>query len=213
MNEERMLRVNDFPVTIQTKKLPHAATNVNVYYPSVVGLTNYTVQQKINHTIISTLNKMLIDQYFYESYLVEMLANFEIKTNERGILSLNLIVYSFTGGAHGMTVVKSLTFDVKTGRHFSLKELFKPGSNYEKEINMIIRQRIKDWDIQLLEPPFKSIRPNQDFYIADVTLVVYFQLYEISPYASGFPYFPIPILDLATNIKTEGPLNTMMTFT
>ncbi|MBD7984382.1 DUF3298 and DUF4163 domain-containing protein [Sporosarcina sp. Sa2YVA2] len=208
-----MLRVNDFPVTIQTKKLPHAATNVNVYYPSVVGLTNYTVQQKINHTIISTLNKMLIDQYFYESYLVEMLANFEIKTNERGILSLNLIVYSFTGGAHGMTVVKSLTFDVKTGRHFSLKELFKPGSDYEKEINMIIRQRIKDWDIQLLEPPFKSIRPDQDYYIADVTLVVYFQLYEIAPYASGFPYFPIPILDLATNIKTEGPLNTMMTFT
>lgn len=206
--------MNDFPVTIMTKKLPHASASVNVYYPSVTNLNNHAIQRKINHTIIHTLNEILVEQNFYDSNLVELIANFEIKTNERGILSLNLIVYSFTGGAHGMTIVKSLTFDTKTGSQYNmLKDLFKPGSEYEKKINQIIRQRIKDWDIQLLDPPFKGIHSNQDFYIADVTLVIYFQLYDISPYVSGFPYFPIPILDLAESIRSEGPLNTMMSFT
>lgn len=176
-------------------------------------MNNSEIQRKINHSIIHTLNEMLVEQSFYDDYLVELLASYEIKTNERGVLSLNLIVYSYTGGAHGMTVVKSLTFDTKTGKQYELKELFKPGSNYEEAINKIIRQRIKDWNIQLLDPPFKGIRSNQDFYIADVTLVIYFQLYEITPYVSGFPYFPIPILDLADIIQPNSPLETMMSFT
>ncbi|WOV88526.1 DUF3298 and DUF4163 domain-containing protein [Sporosarcina oncorhynchi] len=205
--------MNDFPVTILTKKLPHASSDVNVYYPSIINMHNHAIQRRLNHTIIQTLNEFLIEQGFYESYLVEMIANYEIKTNERGILSLNLIVYAFTGGAHGMTIVKSLTFDTKTGRQYLLKDLFKPGSDYEKKVNQIIRQRIKDWDIQLVEPPFKGISPDQDFYIADVTLVIYFQLYAISPYSSGFSYFPIPILDFSNIIRSNGPLDTMMTFT
>lgn len=205
--------MREFPVCIQTKKLPHASSSISVYYPVVTQMNNHAVQQKINHTIIHTLNKMLVDQYFYEDYLVEMIAYYEIKTNERGILSLNLIVYSFTGGAHGLTVIRSLTFNTKTGKHYELSELFKPNSGYEKAINTIIQQRIKDWDIQLLDPPATEIRSNQDFYIADVTLVIYFQLYEISPYAAGFPYFPLPILDLAPYIQPGSPLDTMMSFT
>lgn len=208
-----MCILREFPVCIQTKKLPHTSSSIHVNYPVVTQMNNHTVQQKINHTIIHTLNKMLVDQYFYEDYLVELIAYYEIKTNERGVLSLNLIVYSDTGGAHGLTVIRSLTFDTKTGKNYELSELFKPNSGYEKAINTIIQQRIKDWDIQLLDPPATEIRSNQDFYIADVTLVIYFQLYEISPYASGFPYFPIPILDLAPYIQPGSPLETMMSFT
>ncbi|WP_368668759.1 RsiV family protein [Sporosarcina sp. 6E9] len=57
------------------------------------------------------------------------------------------------------------------------------------------------------------MRPEHDFYIADTSLVVYFQLYEITPYYLGFPYFPIPILDVADIIKPNSPLDTMITFT
>lgn len=203
----------DLPVSIVTKRLPHASPKVTIYYPVVVHLQNVNAQSRINHAIISTLNKLLVEQNFYDANLVELLANFEIKTNERGILSLNLIVYSFTGGAHGMTVVNSLTFDTKTGKQYTLEELFKPGSDFEKRISAIITQRIKDWDIQLLDPPFKGIRSDQDFYIADTSLVIYFQLYEITPYVWGFPYFPIPILDLADIIRPGSPLDRMMAFT
>lgn len=202
----------DLPVSIVTKKLPHASPNVTVYYPAVVHLQNANAQSRINHTIVSALNKLLVERDFYAPGLVELVANYEIKTNERGILSLNLIVYSFTGGAHGMTTVQSLTFDTKTGKQYALKDLFKPNSHYEEKISAIISKKIKDWDIQLLEP-FKGIRSDQDFYIADTSLVIYFQLYEIAPYAWGFPYFPIPILDLQDIILPNSPLDRMMSFT
>lgn len=202
----------DLPVSIQTRKIPHPSPKVTIYYPVIIGMQNQNVQLHMNQAIISTFNRILIEQSFGKPELVEMVANYELKNNQRGILSLNLIVYSFTGGAHGMTIVKSLTFNTKTGKEYALKDLFKPDSNYEKKLSAIIQKDIKRWDIQLLDE-FKGIRPDQDFYIADTSLIVYFQLYEISPYVQGFPYFPIPILDLADIIKPEGPLNTMMAFT
>lgn len=205
--------MQDFPLLIQTKKLPHASSKVNVYYPVITQMEDAIIQRKLNSTIIHTLNKLLVEQNFYAKELVELLASFEIKNNQRGILSLNLIVYSFTGGAHGMTIIKSLTFDAKTGKQYELNDLFKPGSDYVKKLSDIIRQDIKKWDVQLLYPPFTEIRPDQDFYIADTSLVIYFQLYEITPYVWGFPYFPIPILDLADIIQQQGPLNRMMSFT
>lgn len=203
----------DFPVSILIKKLPNTSPTINVYYPLVTQMNDAIIQRKINNAIIHTLNELLIEQQFYNPALVELLANFEIKNNQRGILSLNLIVYSFTGGAHGMTIIKSLTFDTKTGKQYELKDLFKPGSDYVKKLSDIIRVDIKKWDVQLLDPPFIEIRPDQDFYIADTSLVIYFQLYEITPYAWGFPYFPIPILDIADIIQPQGPLDRMMSFT
>jgi hypothetical protein len=203
----------DFPVSILSKKLPNTPSNINVYYPVVTQMNDAVIQRRINSAIIHTLNDLLVDQQFFNPILVEMLANFEIKNNQRGILSLNLIVYSFTGGAHGMTIIKSLTFDMKTGKQYELKELFKPGSDYVKKLSDIIRVDIQKWDIQLLDPPFTKIRPDQDFYIADTSLVIYFQLYEITPYVWGFPYFPIPILDVADIIAPGGPLERMMSFT
>lgn len=203
----------DFPVSILTKKLPHTSPKINVYYPVITQMKDAMIQRKMNSAIIHTLNEILIEQQFYNPILVEMQATFEIKNNQRGILSLNLIVYSFTGGAHGMTLIKSLTFDTKTGKQYELKDLFKPGSDYVKKLSDIIRVDIKKWDIQLLDPPFTEIRPDQDFYIADTSLIIYFQLYEITPYVWGFPYFPIPILDIADIIQPQSPLDRMMAFT
>ncbi len=121
---------------------------------------------------------------------MELLAYYELKNNQRGILSLNLIVYSFTGGANGLTIIKSLTFDTKTGKQYELKDLFKTGSDYEKKLSDIISKRIKDWNIQLLDPPFKGIRSDQDFYIADTSLVIYFQLYRNYATLLGLPLLP-----------------------
>lgn len=201
----------DFPVSIATKKIPHTSPQVNVYYPVVRHMLHPDIQLKINHAIIATLNKLLIEQNFYEKELVEMQASYEIKNNQRNILSLNLIVYSFTGGAHGMTVVESLTFDTETGKQYALEHLFKTGSDYEKELSDIIRKDIKRWNVELLGT-FEGIRSDQDFYIADTSLVIYFQLYEITPYVWGFPYFPIPILDIQNIVKPKGPLDRMLPF-
>ncbi|WP_075619895.1 DUF3298 and DUF4163 domain-containing protein [Paenisporosarcina indica] len=201
----------DLPVAVGYRILQKESPKVTVYYPFVVGLGNQQAEIKINAAIVDTLNKILVELGFHSPSLQEMLGEFEIKTNERGIFSLSLSVYSFTGGAHGMTIIKSLSFDVSSGQLYELSDLFKPNSDYVTKLSSIIAGKIKDWKTLLLEP-FSKISNNQDFYLADHSLVIYFQLYEITPYVAGFPYFPIPILDIQDIIKPNGPLNKLLPF-
>ncbi len=210
ITEERLCALN-LPVRIETKYIRKSSPKINVYYPIVTNLPHPAVEKKINAAIIHALNTLLIDQGFYSEFLVEMIGNYEIKTNNRGVLSLSLTVYSFAGGAHGHTITRSLTFDVKTGKQYLLSELFKPGSNYVKILSEMINKKLVEWDVPLIED-FTQIRTDQDFYIADHSLVIYFQLYELTPYAYGFPYFPITIKDIEGIILEGGILEKFLSF-
>ncbi|PID04180.1 hypothetical protein CSV67_01530 [Sporosarcina sp. P2] len=199
------------PAVIETYHISNTKPKVDVYYPVFTQLDDPKIQQKLNQVLFKEMNNMLTDNNYYDPSLVEMVATYEIKNNQRDLFSINLIVYSFTGGAHGMTYVKSLTFDTKTGRQYKLQDMFKPGSPYVQRISEYIRRHIQQWKTPVLEP-FTKIKPDQDFYIADTSLVVYFQLYEISPYVAGFPNFPIPLLDLQDIIKPNSPADRMLPF-
>ena len=196
-----------FPVCISTMKL--VMPRLEVYYPVVSGLHNLNVQRKINNNILSLAYQMIKDQGYYENPQTTMTGYYEIKTNERGILSLSLTNYAFSGGAHGMTIMKSLTFNIETGKMYSLGDLFKSGSDYVNVLSEIIKKQIKERDIPTIEE-FDQIRPNQDFYIADKAVVVYFQLYELAPYVYGFPQFPISVYEIQDIIKEDGPLGEMI---
>lgn len=93
-------------------------------------------------------------------------------------------------------------------RVYSLKDLFKPSSPYVERLSAIVAQQIKERDIGLLSP-FTGIAADQSFYIADKTLVLYFQLYELTPYVFGFPFFPISVYELSDIIDEDGPLGIM----
>jgi hypothetical protein len=107
-----------------------------------------------------------------------------------------------------MTIIKGLTFDTKNGDAYELEDLFKPESDYVKVLSDIVAQQIKDRGIELLGE-FTGIRPDQDFYIADKSLVLFFQLYEITPYYMGLQYFPISVYQIQDIIDQEGPLGIM----
>ncbi|WP_144511848.1 DUF3298 and DUF4163 domain-containing protein [Bacillus sp. FJAT-22090] len=201
----------NLPVRIETKRIFKQSPNVNVYYPIVSNLPHPHIEKKINGDIITLLNKMLIEQGFYAEGVEEITGYYEIKNNQRGILSILLIVYTFSGGAHGLTLCKSLTFDVTTGKMYTLRDLFKPNSDYVKTLSGIINKKIIEWDVPLLGE-FKEIRKDQDYYIADHCLVIYFQLYEITPYVYNFPFFPIVIKDIEKIVPSNGPLEKMLYF-
>lgn len=109
------------------------------------------------------------------------------------ILSLYVDYYQFTGGAHGITNRQAYNIDLKTGKLLPLAELFKPGYDYKKVIDQEIRRQIA------LEPDsyfegdmgFKGITNEQNYYLDSENLVVYFNQYEIAPYAAGIPEFKI----------------------
>ena len=191
-----------YPVIVNTLKMKNI--NLDIDYPQVTRLMNLNVQKIINRTIINTVYMLIQEQGFYE----EMDGTYELKNNDKGVLSIVLINYSFAGGAHGNTIAKALNFDIETGHVYTLPELFKPNSNYVKKISDIIKVQIKARDLPTLGD-FTEINPNQDFYIADRSLVIFFQLYEITPYYIGIPYFPISIYELENIINENSPLQRM----
>lgn len=199
------------PVLIATRTLPNPSPSISIVFPEVHLPHLPIVQHSLNTQIRNTLNQLLIEQHYYDSSLVELIVYFEVKTNERNILSLTLIAYSYAGGVHGMTVVRPLTFDTQTGRKYSLHDLLGT-QNFEEPLSNYIRKQIDDWNVELLDPPFNDIQRDQDFYIADTSLVIFFQLYEITPYVWGFPYFPIALQDIESLIPSTSPLQRFTSF-
>lgn len=197
----------DEPVSIQTYRV--LRDKLNLMYPAVVQHTPYPAELAMNTSIVNAVNKQLRDQGYPQNPQTDVTAHYELKTNERGILSLTLWNYAFSGGAHGLTIQNALTFNTESGKAYALKDLFKPGSDYVAKLSAIIKAELKTRDIPLLVE-FNSIRPDQDFYIADKALVVYFQVYELAAYVYGFLYFPISVYAIQDIIAEDGPLGNML---
>ncbi|MBH9968081.1 DUF3298 and DUF4163 domain-containing protein [Bacillus enclensis] len=197
------------PVSIEQRRISNGPKQV-VYYPKAVRMRSRDFQRTINRTIVAETQKLIHEQVGnMPSTVGEMQGSFEIKNNQREVLSLSLSNYTYhTHAAHGMTFIRSLTFDLEKEKICSLKDLFKPGSDYVKRLSDLVAAQIKERDIPLLGE-FTGIRPDQDYYIADKALVIYFQLYEITPYVAGFPMFPISVFDLQDIIEESGPLRRM----
>ncbi len=205
-------------VQIITQKIIGPGNSL-IEYPVVVGMVNTTVQKKINEAIVFVVNKLYVDQVNQLLYVqgypqippMEIRGSYEIKTNERSVLSLSISNYTIAyPAAHGWTMMKSLTFDVQTGRIYQLYDLFKPESDYAKKLSDLISIQIKERNIPLIEP-YPGIKPdNQDYYIADKCLVIYYQLVEFTPYVYGFPMFPISVYEIQDMIKEDSPLYKMI---
>lgn len=193
------------PAAIRTHSI--RTPGVSIDYPSVIGLPDRNVEEHLNRTIYALMLNLQKEQKNVQTGTqTEMIGHYEIKTNERGILSLILSNYAYSRPmAHGYTIAKSLTFNLNTGKVYSLRELFKPGSDYVKALSLIVDLQIKQRRLPTLNG-FKSIQPDQDYYLADKTLVLYFQLYEITPYYVGLPMFPISIYSIQSITDEASPL-------
>ena len=168
-------------------------------------LADKNVEQYINSVIMGIVNNLIVNTGYYETH-DRCDRRYHIRTNEKGILSISIEMYWFAGGAHGMTVLKSVTFDVNTGRIYRLEDLFKENVAYVKPLSDIIKRQIQERNIPLIVG-FTAIKPDQDFYIQNRTLMIYFQLYELAPYVYGFVTFPIPTREIEDIIREGGPLS------
>lgn len=188
------------PVVIKTRRIKKE--RLDVEYPVVENLLNKNAKQYINSVLMSIVDTLIEQTDYYQNPITEVTGRYYIRTNGKGILSISIEMYWFSGGAHGMTVLKSVTFDVATGRIYYLKDLFKENSHYVKRLTDIIKRQIQERDIPVIVD-FTSIKPDQDFYIENTTLVIYFQLYELAPYAYGFPTFKIPTQEIEDILRKD----------
>ena len=190
---------NDYSV-IENKYKPNK--DYLVYYPQLKGIEN---QESVNQRLKDLSGVKPIPQHtqLESSYTGDFDVSFY--KNNLVVLEINGYDYPF-GAAHGMPVKKYAHIDLKTGRFYQLKKLFKQEADYVKVISEIIGEQIKnDEQYSYVFPDvYKGIKADQPFFIGERKLNVYFEPYEIAPYAAGFPTFTISFHDLSSIIDHDG---------
>lgn len=107
-------------------------------------------------------------------------------------LSLSMLSYIYTGGAHGMSYKNTLTVNKRTGEPCSLGELFRSGADYKGLLESKILAEIKAQPEMYFEHAAGTVTAYDgdfSFYLDAGELVVFFSLYDITPYAAGMPRF------------------------
>jgi hypothetical protein len=116
---------------------------------------------------------------------------YEIGTAGPAIISVDVGVETYTGGAHGAHWSTPLNFDMRSGKTMKLANLFKPGSGYIKLISDIcisdLKKQMKDSaDYEWIgngagpkEENFKS------WVVTAEGLKFIFDEYQVGPYVAG----------------------------
>lgn len=123
---------------------------------------------------------------------------YEITFNAECHLSSFNDRYEYTGGAHGSTLRASGTFDLNTGQKLTLRHFFPDEPNYR---GLLLGQILMQADKNMEENPiyFEDYRTlivkyfnPESYYLSEEGFNIYYQQYEIAPYATGIVVFTIP---------------------
>ncbi|WP_300382839.1 WG repeat-containing protein [Clostridium sp.] len=184
--------------------------NINylIYNPVVKGVKDKKVESQINIKLkeLSYFRPYNEDGNQKLSIITEddvldydYYGDFNIKYFKKDLLNLDINGYYYPiGAAHGMPSKKTPTIDLVTGKFHTLGDLFMGGVYWAEELNKIIKNMIETDKMYeyVFKDEFKGIKQEQDFYIDDNNLYIYFLPYEIGPYSAGFITFKIPFSEI-----------------
>lgn len=177
-----------------------------VYYPVIEGIANSEVSREVNDKLRSLSlaegagNGEGTQDYSYTG-------DFAVSFFRKNLLVLELSGYKYPfGAAHGMPTRIYVHINLRNGKFYALRDLFKPGSKYVAKLSAIVGKQIaNDPQYSYVFPDtYKGITADQPFFVDEEALYLYFAPYEIAPYAAGFPTFRIPYAEIMGLISTEG---------
>lgn len=173
-----------------------------VYYPQIEGMDNVIAQRNVNRRLKKDSNLKEIDSNEKLNY--SYTGDYSVKFFQKNLLLLNLFGYEFPfGAAHGMPYKAYEHINLKSGKIYELKDLFKINSNYVKILSDIVGKKINDKPESYFPEAYKGIKEDQPFYVIKDALNIYFTPYEIAPYAMGFPTFTIPFKEIKSILDME----------
>lgn len=205
----------------KTSELHKDQGQAKVQIDLVLALSENAVSDSINTTLYNFIESVVYlgeekpDFSSYEAMTSSFVASYEelkkeypdevgweanIKTKitfqTEKLLNIKVEYYMFTGGAHGYFGVKSLLFDLETGKSLTPHDLF---SDNEK-LKLFAEQKFrKDFQIGENQPINATGFMFEDdvFYLPENVffteegLLFHYNVYEISSYADGYQTFVI----------------------
>lgn len=115
------------------------------------------------------------------------------------IVSLYYDLYEFLGGAHGNTTRKGNTWDMRRGTMLSMESLFDRDFDYKPIIQKYVEADARRRQITGMASYFEGLAENlkkyfdeNNFYLTEEGIAIFYPLYTIAPYVAGIQVFIIP---------------------
>jgi hypothetical protein len=206
---ERVFRLTNGALVKQNKYRPDRF--LLVQYPVISNHPDPVVQDKLNS---------LLKAYFMgnndfppeeeDSYAADAGSNYGVSQVGDLLVIRQTSWYYPLGAAHGSSALSVYHMNAATGKEYTLKDLFKSGSDYGARlaelINRQIAQSLEGNDSMYLVDRVEPVKPDQGFILTGKGLQIFYQTYEIAAYAAGQPTFDIPYKDILDWIDTKGEL-------
>ncbi|EHB48598.1 PdaC/SigV domain-containing protein [Paenibacillus lactis] len=189
---------SDLTIKSETLKKTIQGVEAAVSYPVVSGLSNGEAQTQINSVLKKHAESVIAraEESIKElppgedSFPYAFEGNFVVHYNKDGLLSVMAHDYSYLGGAHGMTFKNSFTFSLKDGKLLKLGDFIDLKGKKKKLDNRVLSELKKGGGYL---GGFEGVPEDAEFYLKDNAVVLYFQLYEYTAYAYGFPEFELKL--------------------
>lgn len=215
---QEQTKVPAIKVQITEKKIDEQtdALKTTISYPVISGLANTAIQNQLNTMFEKAAMDFKAeiqnsaDQDYEQSkkdptlgfHQYEVFIAYDVHSNKDHILSITSDYYQYTGGAHGGTNRIGYNIDLSTGQVLQLPDIFAKDFDYKtalsKELSLIMKQ---DPGLYFEDATavIEEMADSRPFYIQEGNLVLYFNQYEIAPYAAGILDFKIPFEKLQLN--------------
>lgn len=179
---------------------------VEAKIPKISGLSSQSLEESINTEYERTITSLL-DEFKKQAEKTGDKSSFLVTTtehyNQGGFFSAVTQVESVVANLKKSSVRITKNIDTKKCAEISLSHLFE-GDEYIDMINARLSEAVKENSEKyqgLWEKP--RLSENQDFYIADNCLVVYYEPYKLSYYERGFVEIPLSLSDMSGYLKEE----------
>ena len=156
----------------------------------------HTFQRYVNKTLktdaITNLAINRLSNYPVNAY--EALMEFTPTLLNDNMFSLYTDQYIYAGGAHGSTARSSETWNLKSGERIPLTDFHPDLSIVKKDIISQINEQMKSGDNYFFTNYTELVKQNfhpENYYLTPDGMIVFFQEYDIAPYAAGIVTFEI----------------------
>ena len=135
--------------------------------------------------------KMFYTEFKDSFYPLELNLTYDVNINRNNWLSVTNCIYANTHGAHPNTKRQSRNFNTAVCKELSLTDVLK---GEQKDVDNLVIEKFKEYmrnnsynystdTDKIIEDEAKNVH----FYINDKGVVLYFDVYQIAPYAIGYP--------------------------
>lgn len=185
---------------------------VDLSYPQVQGLADGVAEKRINQILFERFGKAPAptpeEGAEQATGKTECSGSFKVQLNMRGLLSIVQSESSYSpGAAHPLSGQSAITLDLASATQYNLEDMLQ--GDWRRFVTQKIKADLDSrWkkDFQEGTHEFTELASPPNFYLTQDSLVIFFNPYEVGPYAWGIQEVAIPYRALQPYIRTDGPL-------